>query len=73
MFSSRLPHNRMWPLVIASAAPTIAALAAWRRPRGVAALERLEAKVDDMLDWQVQHERDHIRLADRRRERGGQQ
>lgn len=58
--------------LVAAVPPTIAALAALvaarRDPRGLASLE---AKVDDLLSWQVEHERDHIRMATRRR--GGMQ
>lgn len=59
-------------LAIASLAPTIAALAAWRRPRGVAALERIEARIEDILDWQVAHDRTHL-MERRPRIHGGMQ
>lgn len=47
--------------VIAATAPTIAALAVWRGSRRVpvAWMERIEAKLDDLIDWQVDHERQH--------------
>ncbi len=58
--------------LVASVPPTIAALAAWagarRDPRGLAGLD---AKLDDLLQWQVEHEREHIRAMHRRR--GGMQ
>jgi hypothetical protein len=46
-------------VVVASLAPTIAALAAWRRPRGAAQLERIEQSLADLLEWQVRHARQH--------------
>jgi hypothetical protein len=58
--------------IVASLPPTIAALAAWRRPRGTAALERIEAKLADLIGWQIDHDREHIRNAKSLR-RGGQQ
>jgi len=50
--------------------PTIAALAAWRASRKAVAqtnghvegpLRRIEAQLDDVLAWQIRHERDHRR------------
>jgi hypothetical protein len=62
----------MLEAVVATIPATFAALAAWWGVRGGPAWrERMEAKLDDLLDWQVSHERDHISLSHRRR--GGMQ
>lgn len=46
--------------IIASVAPTLAALAAWWGTRkDPAALMRVEAMVNEMMDWQCAHERKH--------------
>jgi hypothetical protein len=51
----------MLEIAIASIAPLIASAAMWRGSRRVpvAAIERIEAKVDDLLQWQVNHAREH--------------
>lgn len=61
--------------VIASVPPTIAALAAWRGGWGVPAkLERVEAILEDLLDWQVDHDRQHkANVTPIRPRRGGMQ
>jgi hypothetical protein len=58
----------VWATVVASLAPTIAAVAAWRRPRGAAAIERIEQMVEDLMQWQIRHQREHMQ-----ERRGGMQ
>lgn len=54
--------------VVATIPATVAALAAWWGVRGGPAWrDRMETKLDDLLDWQVAHEREHISLLNRRR------
>lgn len=53
--------------VLAGIPPTLAALAAWRvAGRPTPNVERIEAMVHDILDWQITHDRMH-------RGKGGQQ
>lgn len=45
---------------VASLPPTIAALAAWRGSRrDPAGVGRIEAMVEDLMDWSIQHDRLH--------------
>jgi hypothetical protein len=57
-----------WQTVLITVPPTIAALAAWRASKRAVhqtngmlqdPLARIEAKLEDLLDWQVRHERTH--------------
>lgn len=46
--------------VVASVPPTIAALAAWWGVRGGPAWrDRMEKNIDSLLEWQVDHAREH--------------
>lgn len=65
----------MLSAAVATIPATFAALAAWWGVRGGPAWrERMETKLDDLLEWQVAHEREHVRLAEVRYiRRGGQQ
>lgn len=50
----------MIALLVATVPATIASLGAWLAARGAPAkLIRIEAALDNMLDWQTQHERRH--------------
>lgn len=48
--------------LVAAIPPTLAALGAWFVPRRRPEMIRMEAMIENIMDWQVGHERHHVRV-----------